>query len=308
MSDEAWQEPNFSALESCGTCCAGLSTIIPVCWCCIFKTLDVYEDGVRLRHGKKLHKGVIAGGTHVILPLVDKLMRIDTREQLLDIPRQNVVTKEGFSLVVDAVVYFKVFDSTKALLGIQDVKRSIFWLAQTKLREILGIHTWQQIQVERKSLISGLKAILDEATDAWGVDVTRVEMTDIQLPQNVKAAMAAEAEAKASAGAFLVTADRDAKAKMIQASASPILVNAEREAKARIILAEATAQAKVIEAQGEKNAAVKLKEAADIMGGNTNTIQLRYLQTLPQLKGTIMVPMSNDMTQLMSGAVAQRMA
>jgi len=312
-----WKEPQLTIPEYCCTAGACLCLLIPCVCCNANQEIKDYERGVLLRFGRQVHEGTLAGGMHFLLPGVDELLKIDVRERLLDIPRQKVYTRDGFALTVDAVVYFKVFNATRALLEIQDVQKAIFLLAQTKLREILGIHTFAQVQVERTSMIQSLKMVLDKATDPWGVDVTRVEMTEITLPQDMQNALGAEASAKVSANAALIAADRDSKARMIQAANSPVLVNAEREAKARMILAEAdatttvvkaraAAEAKTIQAEGELKAAEKLRDAAKIMAEAPISVNLRYMQTLTQLKGTIVVPMDQGMSSIMAaGAVKQ---
>lgn len=235
------------------------------------KTLNQFDRGVKLRVGKKLHPGTLKGGMHCLLPCgVDELLSIDTREKIMDIPRQNVVTKEGLALKVDAVVYYKVFNASRALLSIQDVQQAIENLAQTKLREVLGMHTFQDIQEERKSLADSMKKTLDDATDPWGIDVTRVEITDIVLPAEMQRAMGSEAEAS-----------RNAKAKLI-------------------------------EANGEKQAATTLKEAAEVMSTASGTMQLRFLQTLTQISAeknsTIIIPFPSELLSMAGGAGGARPA
>lgn len=222
-----------------------------------------------MRLGKKTHPGTLSGGLHVLVPCVDSLLQIDTRETLLDVPQQNAVTREGLSLKVDAVVYYKVFDASRALLGIQNVRHAVLLLAQTKLREALGQHSFDQIQLDREAIASNLKSVLDDATDPWGIDVTRVEITDLILPPSMARAMGTEAEAQ-----------RNAKAKMI-------------------------------EAEGERNAAETLRDAAVIMAQSPGTMQLRFLQTLTQISAeknsTILVPFPSDLlSNVIGGGGAQQ--
>lgn len=229
---------------------------------CSFSTIQNYERGVLIRLGKRTHKAALAGGMHFLLPCgVDQLMRIDIREQILDLRNQNVVTKEGLSLMIDACVYFKVIDASKALLTVTNLRQSIMYLAQTKLREILSAHTFEQIQTQRGSLAVMLKKILDDVTEHWGVDVTRVEITDIVLPESMKRAMGQEAEAARSA------------------------------------------KAKIIEAEGERQAASTLKDAADILATGPGAMQLRLLQTLRDISSektsTIIIPFPTELMSLM---------
>ena len=222
--------------------------------------------------------------------------RIDIRETIIDIPRQAVVTREGLNISVDGVVFYKVFDATRALLAIKNVKHSINLLAQTKLREVLALFTYEQIQLERKSLASTLKKILDVATDQWGVEVTRVELTDLTLPAALAQAMGAEAEARRRAQAGLIQAQGLAEVNLINAqnAQKTNLIHAETTAKAKEIEANALAAAKLIEAAGEEKAAEGFKNAAEIMNQAPGTMQLRFLQTLGRVGAgagnTIMVP------------------
>jgi regulator of protease activity HflC (stomatin/prohibitin superfamily) len=262
--------------------------------------INDYERAVMLRFGRRLHEKPLKGGVHFLLPCVEELKRIDCREQMLDIPRQTVITREKFELFVDAVVFYRINDAHKALLGLKgNVANSVMSISQTQLRATLGLYTFQTLQMNRDLISLSLKKSIDEATDTWGVDVTRVEITDVKLPANLATSMASEANAKLTQQAVLIAADRDARAMMIQAASSPVLVNAEREATARFTLAEADAQCKVINAQAEKDAADLLTEAADIMNQSQGSMALKYMQTLPKVQGKIVAPLPSGMLDLM---------
>lgn len=245
-----------------------------------------------------------------MIPSIDRLLRIDARETIIDIPAQSVVTREGTNLFVDGVVYFKVFDANKALLAIGDVRHSIELLAQTKLREVLALHTYQEIQMDRLTLAMRLKKILDVASDPWGVEVTRMELTDLKLPQTLQLAMNAEQEAKRRAVAELVNAKSRAEVAMLDAQGMgrAQLVNAKAAADAKLVAAKAAAEAKRIEATGEKAAAEDFKKAADIFAQAPVTLQLRYLQTLKSMgegkSNTIVIPYNADTMSMTSGAAA----
>jgi erythrocyte band 7 integral membrane protein len=280
-------DTSYTCAENACACASRL--IFPCCMPCNTITLMDYERGVLLRFGKKSHKSVLKGGMHFLLPYVEEMMKISVQEERLDIRKQSVITKEGFSLQVDGMVYFKVVDAHLAMLNVRNVRSCIEMLSQTKLRECIGIHTFEELTTSKDKMVATLQKILDTATDPWGVKVFRVELSDIICPPAMKAAMASEGDARIAATQFIIAAERDAKARMIQASASPILVNAEREAKARIIAAEGNAKATIARAQGEKNAALLIKEAAEKMAANPNAMQLRYLQTLPEMKNGVFI-------------------
>jgi len=287
-------DTDYSCAESCCSCISRM--LFPCCCCGNIVQLMEYERGVLLRYGKKSHKGVLKGGMHFLLPYVETMMKISIQEERLDIRKQSVITKEGFSLVVDGMVYFKVVDAHLALLNVQNVRRCIEMLSECKLRECIGIHTFEELTTQKDKMVASLQKVLDVATDPWGIKVLRVELSEIVCPPAMKAAMASEGDARIAATQFIIAAERDAKARMIQASASPVLVEAERKAKAAIIEAEGIAKATVARAQGEKNAAILLKEAAEKMAGNPNAMQLRYLQTLPAMANATIVGGSPSFT------------
>lgn len=284
---KAWAPPEWTCCEqvSCCTMCFFTS----LCFCGNFEKVNCYERAVLMRHGRRVNEKELAGGLHYLIPSVDELLKVDIRECIIDIPRQSVVTREGTQLDVDGVVYYKVFDANKALMEVKDVRQSINLLAQTKLREVLALHTYQQIQVERLTLAKRLKAILDSISEPWGVDVTRVELTDLRLPIALQTAMNQEQESQRRALADMVAANSRAEIAM---------VDAKGRSSADLVKAEAVANAKRIEAEGEKAAAEDFKSAADIMAQNPTTLQLRYLQTLKSMghgrTNTVLMPFNND--------------
>jgi len=235
-----------------------------------------------------------------MIPNVDQMLRIDTREAVIDIARQSVVTREGTNMWVDGVVYYKVFDANRALLAITQVKRAIELVAATKLREILALYTYNQIQMERVKLAQALKAILDNASEPWGVDITRVELSELSLPDSLQMAMNSEQEEKRKAVAAKVAANSRAEVAFVDAhgAKNAQLVAAKAQAEAMLVNANAKAKAQKIEAEGELKASESFKEAADIYASEPVTLQLRYLQTLKNMgKGksqTIIIPYNKD--------------
>jgi regulator of protease activity HflC (stomatin/prohibitin superfamily) len=294
---EPFEQPSYSPLEGCyvGFCYA-TQFLMPICYCCNLQTINSYERGVILRLGKKMHADTLSGGLHLVLPQVDELLKVDVRELMIDIPPQQVISREGLSMTVDSVLYYKVFNASKALLSIKNVRYAVTMLAQTKLREVLALHTYDQIQLERKNLAEHLKRVLDDATDPWGVDVCRVELTDLRLPPRLQDAMGKEAEERRKAQAALIQAQGRAEVQLINATNAQKtrLIQAETEAKARVITANALANTKLIEAEGEEKAAPGFKEAAEVMNEAPGTMQLRFLQTLSKIgtgqSNTIMMP------------------
>ena len=205
------------------------------------RILNEYERGVVFRLGKCID-GVKGPGLVLIIPFgIDRMVKVDLRVVTMDVPTQDVITRDNVSVKVNAVVYFHVVSSRKAILEVEHYLYATSQLAQTTLRSVCGQHELDYLLTERKAINTAIQDVLDRETDPWGVKVNNVEVKQIDLPQEMQRAMAKQAEA-------------------------------ERERRA-----------KVIHAEGELQAATKLREAADTMANNPITIQLRYLQTLSEI-------------------------
>lgn len=220
------------------------------------KVLKEYERGVVFRLGRVLDKPKGPGLILVLSP-IDKLVRIGLRTIVLDVPPQDVITRDNVSVKVNAVVYFRVLEPKKAVIEVQDYLYATSQLSQTTLRSVLGQAELDELLSERDKLNSRLQTIIDEHTDPWGIKVSMVEIKHVDLPQEMQRAMAKQAEA-------------------------------ERERRA-----------KVIHAEGEQQASAKLLEAANTLSQNSQTMQLRYLQTLVEIgaenSSTIIFPMPIDL-------------
>lgn len=198
--------------------------------------LKEYERGVVFMLGRFWK--VKGPGLIIIIPLVQQMVRVQLRTIVMDVPSQDVITRDNVSVRVNAVVYFRVVDPEKAIIQIEDYYEATSQLAQTTLRSVLGQHELDDLLAEREKLNKDLQLILDAATDNWGIKVSNVEMKHVDLNETMVRAIAAQAEA-------------------------------ERERRAKIINAE-----------GEFQAAQKLQEAAAVLSQQPVAIQLRYLQTL----------------------------
>jgi regulator of protease activity HflC (stomatin/prohibitin superfamily) len=203
------------------------------------KILREYERGVVFRLGRVINaKGP---GLVIIIPVIDKLVRVSLRLVAMDVPPQDVITKDNVSLKVNAVIYFRVMDPNNAVIEVENYLFATSQMAQTTLRSVCGQVELDELLSERDKINARLQAILDKHTDPWGIKVSNVEVKHIDLPQEMQRAMAKQAEA-------------------------------ERERRA-----------KVINAEGEFQAATKLAEAAQKMQGFPYALQLRYLQTLREV-------------------------
>ena len=203
------------------------------------KILNEYERAVLFRLGRL--RDIKGPGLIVIIPGIDKIVRIDMRTITMDVPPQDVITKDNVSIKVNAVVYFRVLDANAAVVNVENYLFATSQLAQTTLRSVCGQVELDEILTEREKINLEIQEILERSTDPWGIKVSLVEVKHIDLPEEMKRAMAKQAEA-------------------------------ERERRA-----------KVINAEGEFQAAQKLIEAAALMGTQPMSLQLRYLQTLNQI-------------------------
>jgi regulator of protease activity HflC (stomatin/prohibitin superfamily) len=230
------------------------------------RILREYERGVVFRLGRLLpQKGP---GVILLIPFVDRLVRVSLRTVTLQVPPQDVITRDNVPARVTAVTYFRVVDPNKSIVEIQDVLAATSQIAQTTLRSILGKADLDTLLGEREKLNEDLQQIIDDQTEPWGIKVTTVEIKDVEIPEDMQRAIARQAEA-------------------------------ERERRAKIINAE-----------GEFQAAAKLADAADVISQNPVTIQLRYLQTLLEIGGeqnsTVVFPLPIDLIGPLLDAVKDR--
>ena len=203
------------------------------------KILNEYERGVIFRLGRVMKaKGP---GIILLIPVIDRMVRVSLRLVVMDVDPQDVITRDNVSVKVNAVIYFRVIDPTKAIVEVENYIYAMSQLAQTTIRSVCGQAELDDLLSERDKINMELQEILDTHTDSWGVKVSNVELKHIDLPQEMQRAMAKQAEA-------------------------------ERERRAKIINAE-----------GEFQAATKLADAAGIIGDHPMALQLRYLQTMREM-------------------------
>jgi regulator of protease activity HflC (stomatin/prohibitin superfamily) len=221
------------------------------------RVLREYERGVIFRLGRLIaQKGP---GLILLIPMIDRMVKVDLRTVTLNIPPQEVITRDNVPAGVNAVAYFRVVDSRKAIVEVENYLLATSQISQTALRSVLGKAEFDQLLSERERLNEELQTIIDESTEPWGVKVTAVEIKDVEIPEQMQRAIARQAEA-------------------------------ERERRAKIINSE-----------GEYQAAQKLTDAADIISTNPASLQLRYLQTLLEIGSnqntTVVFPLPMDMLE-----------
>jgi len=168
------------------------------------KIIDQYERGVVLTLGS--YSGTLSPGLNLIIPLIQRLIRVDIRITTTDIPQQEVITKDNVPVGINAVVYFQVERAEDAILKIQDYTYAIAQYAQATLRDVIGGVELDTLLTERQKLAEETKKTVDEATNAWGVNVTAIKIQDIELPADMKRAMAKQAEAERERRAVIIRA------------------------------------------------------------------------------------------------------
>jgi regulator of protease activity HflC (stomatin/prohibitin superfamily) len=226
------------------------------------RILREYERAVVFRLGRLI--GQKGPGIVLLIPAIDRMVRVDLRTVTFDIPPQDLITRDNVPAKVNAVAYFRVIDAVKATIEVERYRAATSQIAQTTLRSVLGKADLDMLLSERERLNESLQQIIDDQTDPWGVKVTTVEIKDVGIPSAMQRAMARQAEA-------------------------------ERERRAKIINAE-----------GEFQAAERLYDAAEIINRNPAALQLRYLQTLIEVGGsensTIVFPLPIDLIKPLLGS------
>jgi len=220
------------------------------------KVLPEYQRGVVLTLGR--YTGIKGPGLVILVPIVQRMTRVDLRVTVMDVPPQDVISRDNVSVRVNAVVYFRVVEPDKSVLQVENFLQATSQLSQTRLRSVLGQHELDEILSQRDSINHSLQQILDEATDPWGIKVTNVEIKDVDLNEAMVRAIARQAEA-------------------------------ERERRA-----------KVIHAEGELQAAEKLRDAAALLAQQPQALSLRYLQTMADMSNngkasTIVFPLPMEL-------------
>ena len=221
----------------------------------MIRILREYERGVIFRLGKLL--GAKGPGLILLIPIVDRMVKIDLRVITIEVPKQEVMTRDNVPATVDAVIYFRVVDPQAAVVKVENFLKASSLIAQTTLRSVLGQSQLDELLAQRDKINQQLQEIIDQHTEPWGVKVTSVEIRDVVLPDTMKRAMAKQAEA-------------------------------ERERRAKIVNAE-----------GEFQAAEKMVQAATMIAAQPIALQLRFLQTMQEISSehntTTFIPIPIDL-------------
>jgi len=185
------------------------------------RVLREYERGVLFRFGRL--SGVKGPGIFLIIPFVDKMVKVDLRTVTLDVPPQDVITKDNVPVKVNAVVYFRVMDPAKAIVEIENFKVGTYQIAQTTLRSILGQAELDDLLSRREKINKELQVIVDEQTDPWGIKVSIVEIKDVELPETIQRAFAKQAEAERERRAKIINSEGEFQASEKLSQAAKVL-------------------------------------------------------------------------------------
>src|ERR1700741_3458194 len=207
------------------------------------RIVNQYEKGIVMRLGK--FHGLVPSGLAIIMPLTESVIRVDMREQVISVPPQKLITKDNVTVEVDAVVYYKVVDPLKSQFEVQDFGYACTTLAQTNLRNLIGDRTLDETLVARDMINTNLRHVLDEATNGWGVKVTRVEVQKIDPPRDITEAMSRQMKAERDKRAAVLEADGFKQSQILQAEGvkQSEILKAEGDAQARVTRANAEAEA-----------------------------------------------------------------
>jgi len=235
-----------------------------------FRIVKQYEKGLVVRLGKYNH--TVDSGITLLVPFIDSIILVDLREKVMNVQPQKVITKDNVSVIVDAVIYYKVVDPVKAEFEIEDFDYAATTLAQTNLRNLIGDTSLDETLTARDSINASLRQVLDESTNAWGVKVTKVELQKIDPPQDITDAMSRQ-----------MKAEREKRARILEAEGfrQSEILKAEGDAQARLLRADAEAKSVTMVAKAAEatftDRAQKLRQlevAEKVLGGSSTKFVL----------------------------------
>lgn len=238
-----------------------LAVLVVLVLASAIRILKEYERGVLFTLGR--YTKVVGPGIVLVIPVVQQITTVQLRTVVVDVPSQDVISRDNVSVKVNAVIYYRIVDADKAILNVENYSVATSQLAQTTLRSVLGKHELDEMLAERDKLNQDIQEILDSQTDAWGIKVSNVEIKHVDIDESMVRAIAQQAEA------------------------------------------ERFRRAKIINAEGEEQAARKLVEAGDILASSPNAMQLRYFAALHDVAGnrtsTIVFPIPIDLLNRLQG-------
>lgn len=185
------------------------------------RQVNEYERGVKFRFGK--FAKIINPGWNLILPVIESMKKVDIRTKAVDVPEQDAITKDNVSIRINAVLYYKIFDASKAIIAVEDYRYAVAQLAQTTMRNAVGAVSLDELLAERDKISEEICKIVDEATDPWGIKVENVELKDVALPEEMKRVIAKVAEAEREKAAVITKSAGEVEASENLAKAAEIM-------------------------------------------------------------------------------------
>ncbi len=185
------------------------------------RQVNEYERGVKFRFGR--FNRIMNPGWNLVLPIIESMKKVDIRTKAVDVPEQDAITKDNVSIRINAVLYYKIFDASKAIIAVENYKYAVAQLAQTTMRNAVGAVSLDELLAERDKISEEICKIVDEATDPWGVKVENVELKDVALPEEMKRVIAKVAEAEREKAAVITKAAGEVKASENLAKAAEIM-------------------------------------------------------------------------------------
>jgi len=204
---------------------SGILIGIVIVWILLIsiKQIDEYQRGILFSFGK--FSRILKPGWHIVLPIINRVVKVDIRTKTVDVPEQEAITRDNVSIRINAVLYYKIFDASKAVISVENYNYAVSQLAQTTMRNIVGSVTLDELLSERDKLSTQICQIVDEATDPWGIKVENVELKDIALPEELKRVISRVAEAEREKQAVITKSQGEVEASENLARAAEVMGN-----------------------------------------------------------------------------------
>ncbi len=254
------------------------------------RIVSQYEKGMVLRLGK--YRATVSSGLTFLVPVIEDIIKVDMRERVINVEPQKVITKDNVSVIVDAVIYYRIIDPVKATFEVQNFAYAATTLAQTNLRNLIGDKSLDETLTARDTINANLRVVLDEATNTWGVKVTRVEVQKIDPPADITEAMSRQMKAERDKRANILEAEGVKQAQILQA---------EGVRQSEILRAEGDAQAKILRANAEAKAIEVVSNAAEqyFKGRAEASKKLDVLNTVLAGQTKFIVPSGSDLVNVL---------
>ena len=249
----------------------------------IVRIISPYERGVVERLGQ--FQRIAEPGMTILVPFIESLRKVDMREVVIDVDPQEVITRDNVGVTVDAVIYYLVMDPKRVLYNISNFREAATKLAQTNLRDVVGGLTLDETLTSREMINAKLRQILDQATDAWGVRVGRVELKRIDPPRDINEAMSRQMKAERDRRAVILEAQghRDAAVNIAEGEKKARILRAQGEAQATVTVAEATRKEEILVAEGKAKAIESIFNSIHAGKPNSELLTYQYLQALEKM-------------------------